>query len=445
MKKQPSSNRKTYLALAVFCVAALAGYLLYQNSTSKFSSEEVAATIHPASTVLNAGASIQYYEDRLRKAPGDATSQLALAQLYLQHARATHQEAQHLPKAEKLLSQVISRNPDHYQALALKASMYNVLHQFEKARDVAESLIAREADHAYVYGILIDALVELGEYEAAVQACDKMIGLRPGIASYARAAYLRELHGDTEGAIGAMELAASSGLAGDENRSWALYQLGQLYLGQNQIDAAETLFNGILDEHPGYAYAIGGHAQINMQRGDYGEALSMFDRAYASLPSDAFLEGKLEVYTIMQQEEGIARTTVQLERSLKDAEAMGENVRMEYADFLADIDRDLDEALELAEAEYNRRPYHLHALETYAWALHKTGRSAEAIPYIEQAMRLNTGDAMVHFRAGHIYKAAARPSEAKQHFEEALAGHLHIESVSAAQEVRQQLKKIRLY
>lgn len=442
MKKQPSSNRKTYLALAVFCVAALAGYLLYQNSTLQSSSEEVAATIHPASTVLNAGASIQYYEDRLRRAPGDATSQLALAQLYLQHARVTHQEARYLPEVDELLGEVISKNPDHYQALALKASMYNVLHQFEKARDLTEALIARESDHAYVYGILVDALVELGEYEAAVQACDKMISLRPGIASYARAAYLRELHGDTEGAIQAMELAASSGVAGDENRSWALYQLGQLYLGQNDIDAAEALFNGILDEHPGYAYAIGGLAQINMQRGDYGEALSMFDKAFVSLPGDAFLEGKLEVYTIMQHEEGIARTTVQLERSLKDAEAMGENVRMEYADFLADIDRDLDAALELAEAEYNRRPHHLHALETYAWALHKTGRSEEAIPYIEQAMRLETGDAMVHFRAGHIYQAANHPLEARFNFEQALAGHLHIESLSAAQEAKHKLEKI---
>lgn len=444
MKKQPSSNRKTFLALAVFCVAALAGYLLYQNSIPESSSEDVVVTIHPASTVLNAGTSIKYYEDRLRKAPGDASSQLALAQLYLQHARATHQEALYLPKADELLSQVISRSPDHYQALALKASMYNVLHQFEKARDITETLISRESDHAYVYGILVDALVELGEYEAAVQACDKMSSLRPGIASYARAAYLRELHGDTAGAIKAMELAASSGVAGDENRSWALYQLGQLYLGQNDIDAAEALFNGILDEHPGYAYAIGGLAQVNLQRGDYGEALSMFDRAYASLPGDAFLEGKLEVYTIMQHEEGIAQLSVQLERSLKDAEAMGENVRMEYADYLADQNRDLNTALELAEAEYNRRPGHLHALETYAWALHKMGRSDEAIPYIEQAMRLETGDAMVHFRAGHIYSAAGRLSEAKHNFEAAIEGHLHIESISSAKEVKEQLQKMRL-
>lgn len=442
MKKQPSSNRKTYLALLVFFTAALAGYLLYFNALPQSSPEEVVATIHPASTVLNANASIEFYEDRLRKAPGDASSQLALAQLYLQHARATHQEARYLPEADKLLNKVLSRNSDHYQALALRASMYNVLHQFEKARDVAEALIARESDHAYVYGILVDALVELGAYEAAVVACDKMISLRPGIASYARAAYLRELHGDTDGAIQAMTLAASSGLAGDENRSWALYQLGQLYLGQNEIDTAETIFNGILDEHPGYAYANGGMAQINMQRGDYGEALSLFDQAYAVLASDAFLEGKLEVYTIMKHEDGIARTTVQLERSLKDAEAMGENVRMEYADYLADIDRDLDEALELAEAEYQRRPGHLHALETYAWTLHKTGRSEEAIPYIEQAMRLNTGDAMVHFRAGHIYEAALRPAEARHNFEEAIAGQIQIESISAARIARQRLMEI---
>jgi Flp pilus assembly protein TadD len=115
---------------------------------------------------------------------------------------------------------------------------------------------------------------------------------------------------------------------------------------------------------------------------------------------------------------------------------MGENNRMEYADFLADRGMRLDEALQLAEAEIARRPGHLHALETYAWALHKNGRSAEAVAPIERAMRLNTGDAMVHFRAGHIYRSAGMAEKSAEQFRLALENHLHIESGKAAEEAR---------
>jgi tetratricopeptide (TPR) repeat protein len=125
---------------------------------------------------------------------------------------------------------------------------------------------------------------------------------------------------------------------------------------------------------------MGGLARVNLVRGRYEEALNLFNEAYARMPADAFLEGKLELYRLMGDEEEIAQTTAELERSFRSAEEIGENVRMEYADFLADMNQNLDTALELAAAEYHRRPDHLHALETYAWVLHKKGRSEEAIP-----------------------------------------------------------------
>ena len=65
--------------------------------------------------------------------------------------------------------------------------------------------------------------------------------LRPGLASYARASYLRELHGETGGAIEAMRMAADAGATGKESRAWALYQLGNLYLNENQPDTAAFL------------------------------------------------------------------------------------------------------------------------------------------------------------------------------------------------------------
>ena len=437
-----SASKYTYITIGVFTLVLVlvAGGYIYIDSQAP--DREMAAHFSPAASILNAEASISYYEDRLRKTPDDQSSQLALAQLYLQHARATRQEALYLPRAQRLLDTVLADSPDHYQARALQASLYNTLHQFERARDLTQTLLLEEEHHAYVYGILVDALVELGEYEAAVAACDRMIELRPSVASYARAAYLRELHGDAAGAMQAMRMAAEAGVPGHQDRSWALYQIGQLYLGQNEVDAAMGLFEGILDEHAGYSFAIGGLGQVSLLRGSYEEALYLFERAYTMMPDDRFLEGQLEVYAMLGDEEAAGRIESLLEESYRSAADMGENVRMEYADFMADLDQNLDKSLEMARAEYERRPNHLHALETYAWTLHKNGRSEEAIPYIERTMRLNTGDAMVHFRAAQIYAGASRTVEAEQQLQQALDAHLHIESPSASRKAELWLAKL---
>lgn len=431
------SVRSILLVLTLLAVVMLTVVFFHSEKPIESAHDD-----YPVTSVawsMKSARSIDNLEARLRKVPADKRSNIALAQAYLQEAQQSLQEAYYLPKAQSRIDAVLAEENNNFEALALQASLYNTLHQFEKARDIATMLIERSQSKAYVYGILIDALVELGEYEEAVKRCDEMIQLRPGLASYSRVAYLRELHGDTKGAIQAMELAAEAGVVGEAERSWALYQLGQLYLGKNDLDTAAYIFEGILDETPYYAYAMGGLAHIALLRGALEDAITLFGEAYAFVPADAFLEGQLEAYTLLNNEEKVAELVGRLDASYKEADAMGENVRMEYADFLADYDMNLKEAFNLAKLEYQRRPNHLHALETLAWTLHKNGRSSEAIPYIEQAMRLETGDAMVHYRAGHIYLKAGDETQARYHFEQAIAGHLHVESRSAAEEVVRRL------
>lgn len=57
------------------------------------------------------------------------------------------------------------------------------------------------------FGVIGDALVELGRYDQAFEAFEKMVSLRPNLASYVRIAYARELTGDRIGALATMQLA----------------------------------------------------------------------------------------------------------------------------------------------------------------------------------------------------------------------------------------------
>jgi len=50
-------------------------------------------------------------------------------------------------------------------------------------------------------GVVGDAQIELGRYPAAFESFDRMVALKPSLASYARIAYARELNGDTVGVV----------------------------------------------------------------------------------------------------------------------------------------------------------------------------------------------------------------------------------------------------
>jgi tetratricopeptide (TPR) repeat protein len=87
------------------------------------------------------------------------------------------------------------------------------------------------------YGIVGDALVELGRYDEAFAAFDRMVSLRPGLASYARVAYARELTGDR---VGHVPHAPGARLAAGqpEPTAWAHVELAKLELALGRTDAA---------------------------------------------------------------------------------------------------------------------------------------------------------------------------------------------------------------
>jgi tetratricopeptide (TPR) repeat protein len=295
------------------------------------------------------------------------------------------------------------------------------LHQFEQAKALAEKAITLSPYNAFSHGVLVDALVELGDYPGAVQACDKMLGLRPDLRSYARAAYLRELHGDLRGAQQVMRMACDAGVAGQENRAWALYQLGRLYFNAGKLDTAEIIYRGIAQERPGYAYAMSGLAQILSARGDHDGAIELLNQIYIDTPDHAFVEQLVEIYAVAGQKEKSQKMAQLVLESYGQHEKEGWNVDVEYARFCSDHDFNLAEALQRAEREYQRRPQNIDVLETYAWTLHKSGQSERAAALLQQALRLNTQRASLYYRAGMVAIALQESRQAQDYLAQALA------------------------
>ncbi len=157
-----------------------------------------------------------------------------------------------------------------------------MLHQFEDARDLSRELLADYPHHAYTHGTLVDALVELGEYDEAVEVSDRLQALKPGLPSYSRASYIRELHGDTDGRH--RRRCASRPTPrrpAAPERAWALYHLGNLYLGDAKPDTAAYIYRG----HPR------GAARAS-RRPSPGSVTSRSSRATPPGPSASFEEAR---------------------------------------------------------------------------------------------------------------------------------------------------------
>lgn len=371
---------------------------------------------------LKAESTIRNLRAEIAKHPDELKNYIELAQIYIQEARVSGRHHDYFPVAESILNEIFRRSPDNFEANVLRAGIMMTKHQFAAAKETIEKAIAKNPYNSGAYGVLCDANVELGNYDQAVQAAGTMMNVRPDLRSYARVSYLRELNGDRDGAIEAMKLAADAGAYGQENREWALYNLGNLFLNWGKLDTAQFIYNGILEERPNYAYAMSGLAMVYAAKKNYGEAIGLLVKASQTLPEHIFIEQLADLYQAMGQTE----SAHQMEQKTLDAFALHENdgwnTDREYAAFCLNHNLNIKESLVRAEKQYRLRPNNTDAADTYAWALYKSARANEAIPYIEQALRMKSINPNVHYHAGMIYSRAGNTEKASNELKLALDG-----------------------
>ena len=313
-------------------------------------------------------------------------------------------------------------------SLALEADELNALvgmgmlalsrHDFAAAIPWAERALAVAPHKAEAVGLLVDATVELGRYDEALAEGQAMVNLRPGIASYSRASYLRELHGDTDGAIEAMGLALEVAVPGTESWRWTAVQLGQLHFNRGEWAEADVYYQAALKSNAAYPFALAGRGRVVAAQGNFENAIGFYAQAVDRLPLPEFVIPLGDLYSLTGQKEkaveqyGLVRVIQQLNQ------AAGMAVDMELALFEADYG-DSQTALQLARQAYAARP-NIHAADVLAWALHRNGQDAEAQPYSAESLRLGTQDALLYYHAGVIAQALGQTDAARQHLQSAL-------------------------
>lgn len=334
----------------------------------------------------------------------DLKSRLQLAQIYMQEARITGEHPYYYPATLKILDDVIRKDPNSFEALAFKASVLLSLHHFEEAKEVGQKALVINSDNGFIYGVLCDANVELGNYEEAVKMSDKMQLIRPGLESYSRASYLREIYGQDEGAIEAMKLAFEAGLPGTEEASWAGNTLIHLYINAGDYKNANQVADMILAQRPSYAFAIDAKGQVAMAEGKYDEAIKHFEKAITVMPEFSFYENMADAYKAKGDDTKYKEIYKSVIPMLEEDAKSGHYTDMEMALVYTKLN-EMDKALEHAKKEYDRRPSNIDVNATMAWVLYNKGDMANAKKHLDIALRTGKKNKEMMKKADMINKA----------------------------------------
>ena len=146
------------------------------------------------------------------------------------------------PKAEGVLQQSLAIDgSENYQAMVGMGALALARHDFTGALQWGEKAKAIDPYNVAVYGVIGDALNELGRYRAAFRTFEEMENLKPGVAAYSRTSYARELQGSPAGAIRAMQ-AARDASSTQNDTAWADYtiRLKNVIMGHNLDDTCEV-------------------------------------------------------------------------------------------------------------------------------------------------------------------------------------------------------------
>ena len=224
-------------------------------------------------------------KNTIERTPNDAGGYNQLAAAYMQKARETS-DFSFNALAKEAINQSLAIENDNYDALKLRAKLELTYHRFAEALQTARRAQTFRDDDHDVWGQITDALVELGDYKGAVKAAQRMVDLRPDSSAYARVSYLRSLHGDTDGAIEAMNAAAQSANPNDpEGVAWCHVQLGNELLHAGKLEAAERELNKAMQIFPQHHLAIEGAGRVKIAAGDLHGALAIYEREQAKQTS----------------------------------------------------------------------------------------------------------------------------------------------------------------
>src|SRR6185437_6508733 len=157
-----------------------------------------------------------------------------------------------------VVNQILKTDPKSYDGLRLMAEIETHRHNFPRSAEITSELVERNPSDTGAWGLLGDSYMELGRYDDADKAYQRMLTIAPNLTSYNRVAYQRFVTGHDNEALGWMQQAVLSGSLIPENLAWCEVEFGDMLLKTGHTQDAKTMYDRALETVSGYHKALGG-------------------------------------------------------------------------------------------------------------------------------------------------------------------------------------------
>ena len=343
----------------------------------------------------------------------------ALAKAYIQKMRETV-DFGYLNRASEIVESVLAHDGGNYEALRLRSEISMERHEFARVAEYSAEIVKFAPSDPWSWGTLGDAEMELGHYDQARDAYQKMVTLRPDLSSYNRLAWYQFVTGKADAGIQLMHAAISGTGEAPENTAWCLADLGRIQFKIGRLRDAEESYRGALTQFPGYYPALAGLGQIAAAENQNSAAIDFYKRAQAVVPLPDYAAALEALYKRTGKPLEARKQQDLIDVIDKMARAANEKVNRNMAILYADEDRHLDRALDLARNEIAVRP-DVYTHDALAWVLYKLKQYPEAEKNSREALKLATPDPLFYYHAGMIAAALGNKDEARDDLRKALA------------------------
>jgi protein O-GlcNAc transferase len=236
----------------------------------------------------------------------------------------SHHQAGRLAEAERIYREVLSRQPDHVDALHLLGVLATQLGRQDEAVELIRRVIGRKPDFADAHANLGVALVNLGQLEKAIAAFQQAVRLKPGVAQMhinlakalksnrqieeAITSFRQAVRINPDDASAHANLAEALNGMGQREEAIAAYRkvvelkpdlaeahdsLGNALLAVGQSDKAIAAYRQAIRLKADYPYAYYNLANVYKDTGRFDEAIPLYQQAIRLKPDLAEAHGNL--------------------------------------------------------------------------------------------------------------------------------------------------------
>ncbi|MCW5938320.1 MAG: tetratricopeptide repeat protein [Fimbriimonadaceae bacterium] len=371
---------------------------------------------------------IEQAQRQIKSQPEKPGGYNRLGHALMQRARETGNLADYV-SARTAFESAVAKAPDDSTSLHNLAWCWTMFHQFDKAIELSDRAIKIDSEDAFAYGVRFDSMMELGRYKEAGQAVQRMLDLKPSLASYSRAAQYRWAVGDGKGAVILLNRAIQAGSPYGENTLWCMTQAADVAFKLGNLQAAEQGYKAALERDSRYRHALFGLGRCLAARGRTDEGMRAMRSALdQSCPPVYRLE-----YAALLSREGrkteAATQYSQVEKQVQEHQKHGiEGDEVVLAESWMAQGVRLDEALEtmVEEAKHHTNWQTYSAL---AWAQHKNGQNKAAKASIERAMAVGAQEPHLWARAARIAESDGDLERARTLFASAQNLNQHLATI----------------